>query len=126
MFDIFISDVFYFIHEAYICNFADDDSLCSVEDNSKEVKTNLKKNFELLQVWFHENHIVLDPGKYHYLIINKDIANESIELGNKTLYVEAEQKLLGVIIDKNLNFQGHTKSIIKTPEADLGLLEHPR
>ena len=35
---------------------------------------------------------------------NKDIANEYIELGYKTLHAEDEQKLLGIIIDKNLNF----------------------
>ena len=55
--------------------------------------------------------MVLNPQKCHYLIINKDIANESIELGKKTLHAEAEQKLLGIIIDKDLNFQSHTKII---------------
>ena len=65
-------------------------------------------------MWFYENHMVLNPGKCHYLIINKDITNESIELGKKTLHVQAGQKLLGIIIDKDLNFQSHTRLIIKT------------
>ena len=74
----------------------------------------LKKNFELLQGWFYENHMILNPGKCHYLTINKDITNESIELPKKTSQAEAEQKLHGIIIDKDLNFQSHTRSIIKT------------
>ena len=49
--------------------------------------------------------MVLNPGKCHYLLINKDITHESIELGEKILHAEAEQKLLGIIIDKDLNFQ---------------------
>ena len=57
--------------------------------------------------------MVLNREKYHYLIINKDIANESIELDKKTLHAETEQKLLGIITDKDLNFQSHTKSIWK-------------
>ena len=57
--------------------------------------------------------MVLNPGKCHYLIINKDIANESIELGEETLHVEAEQKLQGMILDKDLSFQSHTNLIIK-------------
>ena len=114
LFSIFINDIFCFIQDAYICNFADDNSLYSIEDNLKEVKTILKKNFELLQGWFYENHMVLNPGKCHYLIINKDIINESIELGEKILHAEAEQKLLGIIKDKDLNFQCHTKLIIKS------------
>ena len=87
-------------------------SLCSIVDNFKEVKTMLKKNFEVLQGWFYENHMVLNPGECNYLI-NKDITNESIEFGKKTLHAEAEQKLLGIIIDKDLNFQSYTRSIIK-------------
>ena len=123
LFNIFIKDISYFIQDAYIYNFTDDNSLLySVEDNFKEVKTTLKKNFELLQGWFCENHMVLNPGKWHYLIINKDITNESIELGKKTLHAEAEQKLLGIIIDKDLNFQSHTRSIIKTANQKLSAL----
>ena len=66
--------------------------------------------------------MVLNRGKCHYLIINKDIINESIELGEKILHAEAEQKLLGIIIDKDLNVQGHTKSIIKTANQKLSAL----
>ena len=50
------------------CNFTDDNPLCSTEDIFKEVKTILKKNFELLRL--------------RNLLINEDIANESIEIGN--------------------------------------------
>ena len=90
------------------CNFADDNSLYLIEENFKEVKIILKKDFELLEVWFFESHMVLNPEKCHYLIINKNTANESIELGNKTLHAEVEQKLLNIITDKDLNFQRHT------------------
>ena len=83
LFNIFINDIFYFIQDAYICNFADDNALYSIEDNLKEVKT------------------ILNPGKCHYLIISNYIINTSIELVEKVLYAEAEQKLLGIIIDKD-------------------------
>ena len=66
--------------------------------------------------------MVLNPGKCHNLIINKDITNESIELWKKTLDAEAEQKLLGIIIDKDLNFQSHARSIIKTTNQKLSAL----
>ena len=48
------------------------------------------RDFELLQVWFYENHMILNPGKCHDLIINKDITNKSVELGKKNLHAEAE------------------------------------
>ena len=104
LFKIFINDIFYFIQDAYICNFADYSSLYSIEDNFKEVKTMLKRNFELLQGWFYESHMVLNPGKCQYLTKHKDITNESIELDKKTLHDKLEQKFLGIITDKDLNF----------------------
>ena len=94
LFKIFINNIFYLIQEVHIGNFADNNSLYSFTGNFKEVQTVLKKNFELLQLWFSENHMVLNLGNWHYLIINKDDVNESIELGNKTLHAEVEQKPL--------------------------------
>ena len=44
IFNILINDIFYFIQDAYIWNFADDNSLYSIENNFKENKTMLKKN----------------------------------------------------------------------------------
>ena len=57
--------------------------------------------------------MALYSEKYYYLIIKKDIANDSIDLGKKTLHAEAEQKLLGIIIDKDLKFESVKKLIIK-------------
>ena len=35
LFNILVKDVFYFIQEAFVCNFADDNSLYLIEDNMK-------------------------------------------------------------------------------------------
>ena len=66
--------------------------------------------------------MVLNSGKCHYLIINKDITNESIELGKKTLHAEVEQKPFGIKIEKDLIFQSHTRSIIKATNQKLGAI----
>ena len=58
--NIFIKDIFHFIQEAYICDFAAENSLYSTEDKFKEVKTIVKKNFKLVQARFYENHMVLN------------------------------------------------------------------
>ena len=64
LFNIFINDIFHFIQDAYICSFADDSSLYSIENNFEEVKFMFKKT-ELLQRWFYEDRMVLNPGKCH-------------------------------------------------------------
>ena len=40
-------------------------------------------------------------------------------MGKKTLHTEAEQRLLGIIVDKDLNFQIHAKLIIKIAKHKL-------
>ena len=85
LFNIFFNDIFHLIQEVYICNFADDNSLYSIEDNFRDVKTIVKKNFKLVQVQFYKNRMVLNPGKCQYLIRNKGTTNEYIKLGKKTL-----------------------------------------
>ena len=67
--------------------------------------------------------MVLNLGKSHYMITNRDISNGSIEFGKKTLHVEAEQKLFGIIIDKDLNFQSRKKLIIKPANQKLSALK---
>ena len=54
---------------------------------------------------------IIDNNR-QYSIIDKDISSESIELDNKTLHTKAEQKLLGVVIDEDSNFQGDKMSSI--------------
>ena len=43
---------FSILYKKLICNCAADNSLHSIEDNVKEVKTILNKNFKLLEVFF--------------------------------------------------------------------------
>ena len=73
-------------------------------------------------MWFYENLIVLNSKKYHYVIIPRNIANKSITLDNMTLHTKAEQQLFGVTTDRILNFQSHTKSIIKIANQKLNAL----
>ena len=48
--------------------------------------------------------MLLISGKCYYLLTDKDITNKSVELGKKTLLTEAEQRHLGIIKVKDLNF----------------------
>ena len=57
--------------------------------------------------------MVLNSEKCLYLIINKEITNESIELGNKTLRTKAEQKLLD-IVDKDKPYKVDWWQLIKS------------
>ena len=99
-----------------LCN---SNSLYSVEDTFIEVKTILKKNLTRVVLW--ESHGI-KSRKMTLLQINKNITGKSIELGKETLHTEAEQNLLGIIIDMDFNFQSLTKSTIKTANQKLSVI----
>ena len=38
----------------------------------RKIKNDLKMDFTILHKWFHENHMVLNPGKYHDMVFGDD------------------------------------------------------
>ena len=38
----------------------------------EKIKNDLEMDFTILNKWFHENHTVLDPRKYHDIVIGDD------------------------------------------------------
>ena len=55
LFNIFLSDISYFINNGNLCNYADDITFCSIEKNLNMVKENVKISFLITQKWFYEN-----------------------------------------------------------------------
>ena len=50
-----------------------------------KIKSNLKIIFMILYRWFHENHMVLNPGKCHYIVIGDDDPTHKIILNNNEI-----------------------------------------
>ena len=70
-------------------------------------------DFRTLHKWFHEHHIVLNPGKCHYIVIGGDDPTHKIILNNNEIANSNEKKLLGSLLDGELNFDSHIKSLCK-------------
>ena len=44
----------------------------------QKIKNDLEMDFMILHKWLHENHIVLNPDKYHYIVIGDDDPTQKI------------------------------------------------
>ena len=51
----------------------------------QKIKNDLEMDFMILHKWFHENQIVLNPGKCHYIVIGDDDPSHKIVLNNNEL-----------------------------------------
>ena len=71
----------------------------------------------ILHKWFQENHMVLNPGKCHCIVIgNNDLSYKTI-LNNNEIASSNKEKLLGILLDKKLDFDSHITSLCKNKQA---------
>ena len=70
-------------------------------------------DFLILRKWFHENHMVLNPGKCHYIVIGDDDPSHKRILNNNEIASSNEEKLLGILLDSKLSFDSHITSLCK-------------
>ena len=87
-----------------------------------KVKNNLEMDFMILHKWFHENHMVLNPGKCHYIVIGDNDPTYKVILNNNEIASFSEEKLLGIFIDSKLKFNSHITSLCKKADQKLSVL----
>ena len=86
------------------------------------VEGSLKINFLIIQKWLYENHMVLNPGKCHYLVLGNRSNSDTINLNGTKLASSSYEKLLGILIDCDLSFDKHIKSLCRKAGQKLNAL----
>ena len=75
-----------------------------------------------LRKWYFNNYLVLNADKCHFMTMGTGNSCFDFQVGDTTIKNSQEEKILGVIIDKNLNFQIHVKSICRIANQKLNAL----
>ena len=67
--------------------------------------------------------MILNPEKSHYMCLGKNLDdNEVLNFNNLIIESSKEVEILGIKIDKNLNFNNHIKSIFRKAGQNLSAL----
>ena len=74
----FFDDFFYFIDKTSVPNFADDNSLSAFESNIKNLRLILECESKKA-TWFQSNKMIVNPGKFQGIIIDKKKQNHTPE-----------------------------------------------
>ena len=113
LFNIYLNDLFMFVNDAEICNYADDTTIYACDNNIEGIIETLESDALKIAEWFPNNCMKLNEGKCH-LMISGDKSNDiSLNIGSVRIKESKEEKLLGVILDKTLCFKQQVKSICK-------------
>ena len=113
LFNIYINDLFYQFIGTHACNFADDTTLSAFGLNIEELLHNLEYDVLSANVWFDNNYKKLNQEKCHFLISGNVNEHLWTRVGDKLIWESVEEKLLGVTLDKNLNFDSHLNTLCK-------------
>ncbi len=120
LFNIFINDMFYFIKESKIANYADDNTLYTVSKTITELLNTLENETTLILDWFRKNEMKPNDDKCHLIVCNED--NVSVTLRNEKISAAETVVLLGVKIDNKLNFSEHVSELCKKGNQKLHAL----
>ena len=124
LFNVFINDLFLFIKEADLANFADDNTLYVSKKNLAEVLELLETECETAINWFKENNMVVNPDKFQTMIItsNKEQNNTPVKINGVDITPEPSVKLLGIEIDNKLNFEKHISTLCNKASNQLNAI----
>ena len=125
LFNCFFNDFYYFIENAKVHNFADDNTLTIFAQNVCNLISVLESESNIAIDWFETNKMIVNLGKFQSIIIDKkkqDHKKETFEIGDKVIEASPLVKLLGVQIDDKLNFNLHITNICRSAANQLHAL----
>ena len=120
IFNIFLADLFFVLKDIDIASYADDSTPFTVENNIDNVIASLEQVSDALFNWFKNNRLKNNVDKCHVLVsTNKPVG---IKVGDYTIDNSECEKLLGVKIDVNLNFNNHISDLYKKASRKISAL----
>ena len=113
LFNIYLNDLFMFVNDAQICNYADDTTIYACDSNIESIIETLESDALKIAEWFRSNCMKLNEDKCHLMVFGDKSNDISLNIGSVRIKESKEEKLLGVILDKTLCFKQQLRSLCK-------------
>ena len=133
LFLIYINDLPNCLSNASARMFADDTSLTLSADSISGLEEIVNDELSRVHNWLIANRLSLNIAKTEFMVIgsrqkfaSQNNENITIKLNNDTIKLVNEAKSLGVIIDRNLNWNEHARVLSKKVASAIGALRRVR
>ena len=87
-----------------VCNYADDTTFHACDMDLENLVRRLEHDSMLAIEWFESNYMKLNQDKCHFLLSGHKHEMIWANIGQTKIWEIRKQKLLGIIIDRNLRF----------------------
>ena len=105
-----------------VCNFADDTTFFACDSDLKHLMERLEHDTKLAIEWFENNYMKLNEDKCHLLVAGHRYETLWANIGETRIWESKNEKLLGLTIDRNLNFDDHVFTLCKKAGRKLSAL----
>ena len=122
LFNLYLNDLFYLADFTEVCNFADGTTFHACDNVLNNLIKILEHDAFLAIEWFETNNMKLNKDKCHFLVSGHKYENVWVKMGDEQIWESAKQKLLGIEIGRNLNFDDHVISLCKRVGRKLAVL----
>ena len=122
LFNIYLNDLFFLPESTDVCNYADDTTFYACDTDLKSLIQRLEHDSLLAIEWFENNSMKLNEDKCHLLVSGYKFENIWAKIGKAKIWESKSQKLLGVEIDRTLNFNDHVRTLCNNAGKKLSVL----
>ena len=122
LFNMYLNDLFYLTEMTQVRNFADDTTFCVCDKDLNILINRLEDDTSLAVEWFENNFMKLNQEKCHLLVSGHEHETVWAKIGETKIWESNKQKLLGVVIDRNLNFDECVFDLCKKTGRKLSVL----
>ena len=105
--------MFFVFANTSVCNLADDTTSYVCDTDLPSLLQKLESDTISAIMWFDANYMKLNQSKCHFLFAGNTPEYQWAKVGEETIWVSNQEKLLGLVIDKTLNFDGHLSILCK-------------
>ena len=125
IFNIFMNDLFYFITQGNLFNYADDNSISVNHVELHVVSHLLQAEAEATVQWFSENSMQANPAKFQGILLkgNKYVSDFKVSIRGQDVDFSKSISALGVCIDENLTFDTHVDNICLKASRQISALQ---
>ena len=128
LFLIYINDISFNVKHSIIDLYADDSTLYTCSKAKDDIQVKLQEDLHAVMQWCDVNNMAIHPGKTTCMLIGSPhrtrLENDLLlKIGDTHINNVSSQKLLGVIVDKNLKWESQVNAVCKKVNAKLFLLK---
>ena len=121
-FNIYLNDLFFLFLNTEVCNIADDTTPCACDADLGVLLHNLESDTASALLWFDANYMKPNQSKCHFLAPSHSPELLWIQVGEQIIWESRKEKLLGVIVDRDLTFKEHIENLCKKAGAKVTAL----